>query len=303
MKKLISFLVLTIPCYFVQAQIGTNQNVENTLSNSNFFMDASKFNDFGNSIGKGLGFPKADLTKFKFDRSVIDNVQILSDFDGMMLYNYGNGNTVLNEGQQVAVTPGFYYFSNPAASGTVSNGKWVRLLTDVKSIVYDLKIPSNVLYARSISTSWKTGNNTKNPLWFTETDHINNEYITIVDPGKFMVNKAGLYTFDVRENFSDIPKRGINVNSSGISQVYVNMFQQLADYISADKGVGMGLVAGNVSINFNGGRWLDSGGYTFISTTLKLNAGDTFRLVTMMAKAGSYREAGGHISVMYTPIP
>lgn len=314
MKKTILFLVLSISCYFVQAQIGTNQNVENTMSNSNFFMDASKFNDYENSIGKGLGFPRVDLTKFKFDISVINNVQILSDFDGMMVYNYGSGSTVLNEGQQVAITPGFYYFSNPTGSGTITNGKWIRLLTDAKAIVSDLKIPSNVLYARGTSTSWKTGSNTLNPLWFETTDYINNEYITRVDQGKFLINKGGLYTFDVRANFTDIPERLLSVtfnfSGTGLPQalqstlnLLVKTIQTTADYGSADNGVALGLRAGDQSMQVAGSRFLESKGFSFIATTCKLKPGDTFNLSTNMGKSGYYREAGCYISVMYTPIP
>ncbi|WP_052187022.1 hypothetical protein [Chryseobacterium indologenes] len=314
MKKILLGIVLMLSGYFVQAQIGTNQNVENTLSNSNFFMDASKFNNYANSIGKGLGFPRVDLTKFKFDVSVINNVQILSDFDGMMVYNYGSGSTMLNEGQQVAVTPGFYYFSNPAASGTISNGKWVRLLTDIKSVVSDLKIPTNVLYARGTSTSWKAGSNTRNPLWFDVTDHINNEYITRVNQEKFLINKGGLYTFDVRANFSDIPERAVSftfdASGTGFTQalqntlkLFAKAIQMTADYGSSTSGVALGLDAGVQSLSFAGSRFLESKGYTFIATTIKLNPGDTFNLSTVMAKPGYYREAGCYISVMYTPIP
>lgn len=313
MKKILLGIMLILSGYFAQAQIGTNQNVENTLSNSNFFMDASKFNNYANSIGKGLGFPRVDLTKFKFDRSVIDNVQILSDFDGMMVYNYGSGNTVVNEGKQVAVTPGFYYFSNPAASGTISNGKWVRLLTDV-TILSDLKIPVNVLYARSTYTSSKNGSNTINPLWFNVTDHINNEYISsIVNTGEFMVNKGGLYTFDVREKLTDVPEKEISLslqlpgdtpqNLVNITTALYKLIQKTADYVSATHGVALGLNAGNVTIFYEGSRMRDSSCYTFIATTIKLNAGDKFSLKTIMAKSGTYREGGGYISVMYTPIP
>ncbi|PTT25383.1 hypothetical protein DBR28_18110 [Chryseobacterium sp. HMWF028] len=277
MKKLF-LMVAWVSSSAVSSQVGVNTHIPNAT------FDIKAKNATGSMTNvDGLLIPRVD-------RERAMNMSLVKASTLIYVDNISTG-TATGQASNV-VSTGFYYFDE-----TLS--KWVRLLTDAKAIVSELKIPSNVLYARSTSTSWKTGSNTKNPLWFETTDHINNEYITRVDPGKFMVNKTGLYTFDVRENFSDIPKRGINVNS----QVNGNILQELADYISGDKGVGMGLSAGSVSINFNGGRWLDSRGYTFIATTIKLNAGDTFNLITMMAKNGTYREAGGHISVMYTPIP
>lgn len=274
-------LMLMLGFYSVKAQIGTNQNVENTLSNSNFFMDASKFNNYANNIGKGLGFPRVDLTKFKFDLSVINNVQILSDFDGMMVYNYGAGNTMVNEGKAVSVTPGFYYFSNPGSPGNINNGKWMRFINDIKPLISDLKIPSNVLYVTRTGSSIKPGNNIASPLWFEATEHINNEYITQNNYETFIINKTGLYTFDLWAKFSGIPAGN-----------------------DIDKGIAIALSAGSKHLQRHGSRWIGGNGDSFISTTLKLNAGDTFKVATLTAKNGTYTQSpGAYLSVMYTAIP
>ncbi|XHT74981.1 hypothetical protein RAO03_08175, partial [Ornithobacterium rhinotracheale] len=83
-------------------------------------------------MGKLLGFPKTDLTKFKFNLDVVTDEVVLSGFDGVVVYNMAKGTTgsdAATQGKQVAVTPGFYYFSNPngAETQSVANGQWVRL--------------------------------------------------------------------------------------------------------------------------------------------------------------------------------
>ncbi|QBJ86382.1 hypothetical protein DDI74_08980 [Chryseobacterium gleum] len=110
----------------VNAQIISNGNVTSTLNNTNYFMDASNFEGLANqSYGRGLGFPRTNLTTFTFDTSPMDNTVIVSDFDGMVVYNTATGNTATGQGVTTAVAPGFYYFSNPGNPGNITNGRWV----------------------------------------------------------------------------------------------------------------------------------------------------------------------------------
>nr|WP_321484799.1 hypothetical protein [uncultured Draconibacterium sp.] len=115
------------------AQVQTNGKPAYTITNENPFFDAStSFND-GVNIGKGLVFPRTDLTVFTFRTGSVDGINFPTAFDGMIVYNSGTGNTVSGQGQVTEVAPGFYYFSNPAGTTSVTNGKWVRIAdgTDV----------------------------------------------------------------------------------------------------------------------------------------------------------------------------
>lgn len=133
MKNIFNKLILlaVFVTFSASAQINTNFNTTASLTDTNFFMDASNFESLLNtSFGKGLGFPRTDLTTFTFDTAPIDFSTIVSDFDGMVVYNsvLGNtGNTPATQGQMVAVSPGFYYFSNPGNPGNVTNGRWVPI--------------------------------------------------------------------------------------------------------------------------------------------------------------------------------
>ncbi len=111
-----------------EAQIQTYGTPVNTIMKENPFLDASTyFNNVNGSAGKGLVFPQTNLTLFTFKTTNLDGLLFPTAFDGMIVYNIGTGNTQAGQGVVTAVTPGFYYFSNPSASTTVTNGKWIRI--------------------------------------------------------------------------------------------------------------------------------------------------------------------------------
>lgn len=128
MKKIILTLALVLITASINAQVNTFSNPTTTLTNTNFFLDASNYEGLANgSYARGLGFPRTNLTSFVFDTQVIDNIDISSDFDGMVVYNSTSGNTASGQGVVTAVTPGFYYFSNPGNPGNITSGQWKPL--------------------------------------------------------------------------------------------------------------------------------------------------------------------------------
>lgn len=128
MKTNILTLALVLITASINAQVNTFSNPTATLSNTNFFLDASNYEGLANgSNARGLGFPRTNLTSFVFDTQVIDNLDISSDFDGMVVYNSATGNTTTGQGVVTPVTPGFYYFSNPGNPGTITAGQWKPL--------------------------------------------------------------------------------------------------------------------------------------------------------------------------------
>ncbi|OBP53860.1 hypothetical protein AWM63_09760 [Riemerella anatipestifer] len=134
MNKIILLGLLAF--FTANAQIQVQNQSANTIGGENPFMDASYFNQFSNTLGKGLYFPTTNLTTWEFKLSSIDPGKFSNYFDGMVVYNSGTGLTVSNTGKggkQVSVSPGFYYFKNPNQTfptGSVANGEWVRLSSD-----------------------------------------------------------------------------------------------------------------------------------------------------------------------------
>lgn len=120
------------------AQIKVNQTVGNSSINlSSLFLDATGSTLWNGAtvgstnIGKGFAFPKVDLSILL----LTNNGSYLSSnnpnrFDGTVVYNTITSATTAS-GISVAVSPGFYYFSNPNKSlpndTTVLGGMWIAM--------------------------------------------------------------------------------------------------------------------------------------------------------------------------------
>jgi len=132
MKKIV-LICSALTSLWASSQVNIEQQANSTQDRS-FFLDASGYENSLPSVGKGLNFPRTDLTTFSFDTQDLGNFQFsLSAFDGFVVYNTGTGLTGGNattQGQQMNVSPGFYYFSNPSGNendNDVASGQWIRI--------------------------------------------------------------------------------------------------------------------------------------------------------------------------------
>lgn len=103
-------------------------STSNTSVNSSAFIDASSQNTNNSSVGtgKGLVFPRVDLSTFTF---VSGTTGVATNFptryDGMIVYNTKDGgaaNTGLTQG---TLTPGFWFYENKTTS--LTGGTWKAL--------------------------------------------------------------------------------------------------------------------------------------------------------------------------------
>lgn len=129
-KHISSTIALALICIsnLSQAQIRTNNTISQTIAGESAFIDASSTVFSGtsnNSNGKGLVFPRTNLTTFQFAKASGTIASFPTAYDGMIVYNTTAGNTptggVSGIGGQ-AVLPGFYYFSNPGKGSTGVGG-------------------------------------------------------------------------------------------------------------------------------------------------------------------------------------
>ena len=132
----------------LNAQVYSNFEIAPVIPEENAFLDAStafnsEYAGTDNNIGKGLIFPSVDLTTFAFkvDMVLADGAMFATYFDGMIVYNRGNGKTLTSEettlegydnpNEHSTVSPGFYYFSNPKGhaneNASLAEGKWLPL--------------------------------------------------------------------------------------------------------------------------------------------------------------------------------
>lgn len=168
MKKVVLFSIFSLlssNLYF--SQIATNQATVATITDENPFLDASSNFDqsanSSNTVGKGLVYPRTNLTNWVFKTDTVDGINFPTGFDGMIVYNTGSGNTLTgtdNPSVASAVVPGFYYFSNPIVAGTVTGsaavatGRWLPLGADPKvnigtaETLTNTSVNGNAIYAK-----------------------------------------------------------------------------------------------------------------------------------------------------------
>lgn len=136
MKKQLLTVLALVAISAAQAQIQTNNGTATGATNSNVMLDgSSSFSAEAGAqpnVGKGIIVPSVDLVNFAFDLSLADGITFPTYFDGMIVYNRATGSTLTTGNRpsaSLAVTPGFYYFSNPngAANGNVTGGTWKAL--------------------------------------------------------------------------------------------------------------------------------------------------------------------------------
>ena len=95
--------------------------------NSSAFIDASSntINNGTVGVGKGLVFPRVDLSTFAFVGTGGVPNNFPSRFDGMIVYNTKDGGTANAGSTQGTLSPGFWFYENK--STTVAGGTWKPL--------------------------------------------------------------------------------------------------------------------------------------------------------------------------------
>lgn len=124
MKKilLIGLMIFASSSFSQIRQSGTTTaQIANTNSS---FLDASgssQWNDVNGNSGKGLVFPRTDLTKITtLVSNPIGPTFYPTKMDGMVVYNVGTGTSGMGGG--ISVTPGFYYYENKTTN--LNGGTW-----------------------------------------------------------------------------------------------------------------------------------------------------------------------------------
>ncbi|UOU96730.1 hypothetical protein MUU74_09505 [Chryseobacterium daecheongense] len=224
----ILFIVASTNCIF--AQIRSNNAISNTIPAQSAFLDAGTgtFSSSTNN-GKGLVFPRTNLTTFTFVTPTTSALNFNTAYDGMIVYNTATGTTPASGsgvGNQ-SVTPGYYYFSNPtggSGNGYASaTGQWLPLgqspQVDIKTTetITNTLVDGAQVYARK--GTFTTDGSSTSPISYssaitipdTATDGIYR--VTIYAPGTNSVYATTVYSFN--------PTTGALVTGSpSISVVY-----------------------------------------------------------------------------------
>ncbi|KFF13397.1 hypothetical protein IW15_06270 [Chryseobacterium soli] len=203
-KSVVVLSLATFGLNSVSAQVASNGTVVNNIVGENPFFDASTNFDTAstgtpNNVGKGLYFPSTNLTTWTFKTANLDGITYPTAFDGMIVYNSATGNTVSGQGVQVAVVPGFYYFSNPGQSTSITAGRWLPMGTSPKVSIGTVETLTNTsignapIYAIKgtfTATGTSTAVNVPSPTGMTGMYGI-----TIYKTGTNVVYDRSLYSY------------------------------------------------------------------------------------------------------------
>lgn len=126
MKKIIIFSFLIVSTLSVHSQVRFT-GLSNSVVSSSAFIDASSNNTNNSSvgIGKGLVFPRVDLSTFTFVGTTGIASNFPSRFDGMIVYNTKDGGSANVGTTSGTLTPGFWFYENK--STTTTGGTWKAL--------------------------------------------------------------------------------------------------------------------------------------------------------------------------------
>jgi uncharacterized protein (TIGR02145 family) len=122
MKKIILISAILVS-WFSSSQVRMT-GIGISASNSSAFIDASSNTTNNGTVGngKGLVFPRVDLSTFTFVGSTGVPNNYPSRYDGMIVYNTKTGGTA-NVGTTVGtLAPGFWFYDNKSA--TTTGGTW-----------------------------------------------------------------------------------------------------------------------------------------------------------------------------------
>lgn len=126
--KNLSILLFFLIAFQSNAQLRSYNSISDQTQNSSVFFDASASPlslSANTDLGKGMIYPRADLTQFNF--TPLSSTFFETGYDGMIVYNTVSGTTPATGsgiGGQT-VEPGFYYFSNPGSTGNSATGEWI----------------------------------------------------------------------------------------------------------------------------------------------------------------------------------
>lgn len=211
-KKILLALASTLAMLqYTNAQVRTNGFASGNIQGQGAFLDASGssggFSDSAND-GKGIVFPRTNLTTFTFVTPVTDEDNFPTAYDGMIVYNNGTGNT--SSGITTSVTPGYYYFSNPtggvANSFATSTGRWLPLSTSPKVTIGTAETATNTLINTGVGVDKQlfakkgtfTANGTSTAVDIPAPAGMSTLYgITIYKAGTNTVYDRSLYSYTV----------------------------------------------------------------------------------------------------------
>jgi hypothetical protein len=135
-NKFLAVMLMTAGAGLTFGQVRiVNSNANSAAANSSAFIDASSNNTTNptGNIGKGLLFPRTDLTaftSFSFASTTGIPTNYPTRFDGMIVYNTATGGVAGVGATSEPLFPGFWYYENKSTT-SVTGGTWKPIVSAV----------------------------------------------------------------------------------------------------------------------------------------------------------------------------
>jgi hypothetical protein len=146
---------------YAQLRVSNFSSISNT-ANASAFLDASSNSAYNGTanIGKGLVFPRTDLSTFTFSPSTAIGTAINypTRFDGMIVYNTKTGGAAGQGNTEGELAPGFWYYDNKTT--TLLGGTWKPL--------GGKDAPGSWIYCPPFAVEWTSGTTGKTVNLFAE---------------------------------------------------------------------------------------------------------------------------------------
>jgi nitrogen fixation protein FixH len=130
LKKVLYTTAFLSACINTYSQVRISNSINNTAAaNSSAFIDASSNTAYNQSanVGKGLLYPRTDLTSFTAFSGVPTGVPTSYPtlYDGLIVYNTANSGVAGVGSTDGTLCRGFWYYENPTSS--LNGGVWKRV--------------------------------------------------------------------------------------------------------------------------------------------------------------------------------
>jgi hypothetical protein len=193
----LNILILSMITLSMNSQVRIGNSTSNSAAaNSSAFIDASSNtgNNNTNFRGKGIVFPRTDLTQFTtFGGSPIGiGSSYPTRYDGFIVYNTATSGVAGIGNTEGTLTKGFWYYDNPTPTGGAPNNSSL-----INAGTWRPLRPSRTVVNNNVSETGTVIENGNGPVseWVARLDGVANGTTTEIDLGTNIIPANTVYEF------------------------------------------------------------------------------------------------------------
>lgn len=225
-KHLVAAILVSSLGNLVSAQIKGNQSFsDSSIPVSSAFLDASATATInGNNVGKGLIFPRADISQLTLSNqgTLYNAGNNPNRFDGMIVYNTASSGTPASGTASEPLSTGFWYYDNKTTNP--NGGIWKPMASSKENILTTETVTNRLVNSAQIYgiKGTFTASGTSTAVTIPAPAGITSLYgITIYKAGTNMAYAKELYSYDTTTGTAITGSPSISVVYPGGNYEYV----------------------------------------------------------------------------------